>query len=318
MLFFGRSLWVRKLNSTGRLFCLTITCAAGLLMKPAAQVFGASSGSSISTPTRFSDSAVQTLNAQVQRITVKVYAGESWGSGVLIGRSGQTYTILTNDHVLHGETEFRIQTVDGQINSASHLQSISFEGNDLALLQFSSPVTDYAIASIGQSHSLQVGDTVVAGGFPAETDSAEVNGFKFTSGNISFISSKALDGGYQLGYTNAIEKGMSGGPVLNLRGEVVAINGVHPYPIWGDPYVYTDGSHPCEPLRQLMVESSWAISQENFISLIPASLLTGNTGAINSLPPSRWAGWSNASVDPQETLRLQRRANALAQCRQPE
>lgn len=84
---------------------------------------------------------------------------------------------------------------------------------------------------------------------------------------------KPLEEGYQIGYTNDIEKGMSGGPVLNRAGEVVAVNGMHAYPLWGDPYVFKDGSHPEQSLKQQMVRYSWSIPIQTFVrlSLSPAS-----------------------------------------------
>jgi serine protease DegQ len=89
-----------------------------------------------------------------------------------------------------------------------------------------------------------------------------VKGFKFTTGKISLIASKALEGGYQVGYSNNIEKGMSGGPVLNGKGEVIAVNGMHQEPLWGDPYIYQDGSKPKSSLFSMFSRSSWAIPME--------------------------------------------------------
>jgi S1-C subfamily serine protease len=65
--------------------------------------------------------------------------------------------------------------------------------------------------------------------------------------------------GYQFAYSNAIEKGMSGGPVLNLRGELIAINGLHAYPLWGNPFVYPDGRSIEPELSPPPEESSWSI-----------------------------------------------------------
>jgi S1-C subfamily serine protease len=112
-------------------------------------------------------------------------------------------------------------------------------------------------------------DTVIAAGFPFNGDRSDDRGFKFTTGIVSLIAPKSLEDGYQIGYTNQIEKGMSGGPVLNLQGEVVAINGMHAYPLWGDPYIYQDGEKPSRSLHDIMVCSSWGIPINTFLQLAP-------------------------------------------------
>ncbi len=195
-----------------------------------------------------------------QSVTVKVLSKDSWGSGILIQKQGKVYSVLTNEHVLiAGDPPYRIQTPDGQIYNAELVKTAQFQENDLSLLHFRSTKTVYAVALLGAA-PLQ-GDEVFAGGFPlaVEKSTSGLQEFVFTRGKVSLVLHKALEGGYQIGYTNKVENGMSGGPVLNRRGEVVAINGMHAYPLWGDPYVFQDGSHPGASMRQVMIRSSWAI-----------------------------------------------------------
>ncbi len=52
---------------------------------------------------------------------------------------------------------------------------------------------------------------------------------------------------------------MSGGALLNSKGEVVAVNGIHAYPLLGRPYVYEDGTIPNEKLIDEMFHHSWGI-----------------------------------------------------------
>jgi len=209
------------------------------------------------------DPKVATLSDRARAITVKVLSGYGAGSGILIKKQDQTYTILTNNHVLAVGESHRIQTPDGKIYQGELLKNRSFDGNDLALLQFRS-TREYSVARLASS-SIAVGDEVFATGFPGQ-EGSEKRGFEFMLGRVSFLSPKALVGGYQIGYSNPVEKGMSGGPLLNSRGEVVGINGMHAYPLWGDPYVFKDGSKPNLP-RDLMIESSWAIPIETFVQL---------------------------------------------------
>lgn len=214
----------------------------------------------------------QTNIQQIARsITVKVFAGDTSGSGILIQKQGGIYSVVTNDHVLAAGSVYRIQTPDNRIYSAT-IQTrykSSFQGNDLGVLQFSSNVS-YNIASLTAYSTLQEGSEVFAAGFPIEDNFV---GFKFTVGKITLLPEKALEQGYQIGYSNDIQKGMSGGPVLNRQGQVVGINGMHAYPLWGDPYVFKDGSLPCPKMRAVMEQSSWAIPIETFAKLAGFSVI---------------------------------------------
>ncbi|BAY25255.1 putative trypsin-like serine protease [Calothrix sp. NIES-2100] len=202
------------------------------------------------------------LNEIAKSITVKVFAGETSGSGILIHRQGRVYTVLTNEHVLTpGDgKQYRIQTPDGQIYPAALSRVGEFDSNDLGLLQFTSRGEIYAIASFNSSSQLCPGDAAFASGFPFGSP-----GFVFTTGQVSLILPQAFAGGYQIGYTNDIRKGMSGGPVLNSQGQLVGINGQHAYPLWGNPYVFEDGSVPNEVQYQQMIQLSWAVPVEIFV-----------------------------------------------------
>ncbi len=206
---------------------------------------------------------MQLLQRNARAITVKVLSGDDWGSGILIQQQGQRHTVLTNEHVLWIGDRYTVQTHDGKQHLAQRLSSGKFGKNDLGLLEFSSaPSVTYPVAVIGCSLKLSAGTPVYAAGFPLPLMESSPKGFKFTTGAISLIVSKALEGGYQVGYSNNIEKGMSGGPVLNAKGEVIAINGMHQEPLWGDPYIYQDGSKPKSSLFPMFSRSSWAIPME--------------------------------------------------------
>jgi S1-C subfamily serine protease len=215
------------------------------------------------------------LRTLAQSITVKVIAGQTWGSGILIQKQGQNYIVLTNEHVLRLGDTYRIQTADGRIYTAQKNTSTQFNGDDLALLNFSS-ANSYNIATLAtnkENYSLQIGDETFAAGFPAE-DGKE---FTFTSGKVSYLLPKAFLGGYQVGYSNDILKGMSGGPVLNRYGEVIGINGKHKNPLWGNTYIFKDGSAPVAKVSQQMDESSWAIPVQTFLQLAPQFSMTAVT-----------------------------------------
>lgn len=212
------------------------------------------------------------LRRHAQAITVTVWVDEHWSSGILVHRQDQTYTVITNQHVVDFGKRFQIEMFDGRRYGAQLQDHPDFQGNDLALLQFQSPEVAYPVAPLGPALSLVTGTPVFAAGFPVENGDRSKPIFHFTTGHVSLISSKVLEGGYQIGYSNPVEKGMSGGPVLNRRGQVIAVNGMHAYPLWGNPYVFTDGSKPDPELEKVMKRSSWAIPVERFLKLVPAAL----------------------------------------------
>lgn len=227
-----------------------------------------------------------------QAITVKVMVGTTWGSGILIRREGKNYTVLTNRHVLTPADSYRIQTSDGRIYNASVLRGIPWADNDLALLQFQSDGTVYAIATLAPFSHLKVGDTVLAAGFPAEDDlNASAAEFVFVSGQVRLVLESPLKEGYQIGYTGGLRKGMSGGPLLNQRGEVVGINGRHAYPIWGNPYQFKNGSVPSPALQQQMFELNWAIAVQTFVQLSGQAIAP-------PVAPSQMPSVENESIDP--------------------
>ncbi len=186
------------------------------------------------------------------------------GSGIILKKQGSIYTVLTNAHVLQaGKPPYRIQTPDGQIYTAKNVETrqiASLQGNDLALLQFRSTIRAYTVPSLGAKPA--VGDEVFAAGFPSTGEQSKDKGFAFTNGKVSLVLQLALKGGYQVGYTNNIEKGMSGGPLLNRQGQVVGVNGKHAYPLWDAPSVLADGSEADPALHQKIIRLSWAVPIE--------------------------------------------------------
>ncbi|BAY27615.1 peptidase S1 and S6 chymotrypsin/Hap [Calothrix sp. NIES-2100] len=197
------------------------------------------------------------LRLQAQAITVKVMSKEFLGSGILLQKQNSIYTVVTNAHVLRaGDAPYRIQTPDGHIYAATLPQNANFGKNDLAILQFRSPKKNYTVSSIGSQPI--VGDEVFASGFSAQEDE-EKQTFNFTTGKVSLLLPKALEGGYQFGYSNDIQKGMSGGPLLNHRGELVGVNGMQANPLWDAPSVFVDGSEADKDLHKQINHLSWAV-----------------------------------------------------------
>jgi serine protease Do len=216
------------------------------------------------------------LSQNIQSVVVKVWVDDYWASGILIGRSGDRYAVLTNKHVLNNGEQYQIQTSDGRKRGAALLSVVQFGDQDLGILTFNDPNHHYPLVAIGDLSLPEVGTPVAAAGFPFNYKldlSSEVpptigpNGktlilpgnLWLTNGQISRVVDRQFRQGYQVGYTNLVLKGMSGGPLVDEQGCLVGINGRHAYPIWGNPYVFKDGSRPADEEAATLIRSSWAI-----------------------------------------------------------
>ena len=207
------------------------------------------------------------LKELAESITVRVTTSKSegGGSGTLIRKDGSRYTVLTNAHVINNnEAPYRIETPDKKTYSGSVVESVKFsDNNDLVLLEFFSDA-NYETANfpdlknINQSKYVNTGEKVYATGFPFD----EEKNVNFTTGTIELFPPKNFKNGYRIGYTNPIKKGMSGGPILNHLGELIGLNGRHPYPTFGDPFVFQDGTRPNEKEREKMLPLSWGVPME--------------------------------------------------------
>lgn len=221
----------------------------------------------ITSPTGISSRSLKWLSERARTITVKIKTGPNAGSGILIKRQGKVYTVLTNRHVITPGAPYVIQTPDGRSHPATLVKKFNFRDTDLALLQFRGQ-SNYAIAKLNRSNQWLAGDPVITAGFPLDPPPQQPKGLLITIGQISLLPTQPFEGGYQMGYTNLIHQGMSGGPVLNLQGEVIGINSLHAYPLWGDPYIFQDGSKPSPAQRQQVIQSSWAVPITRYRELV--------------------------------------------------
>jgi len=139
--------------------------------------------------------------------------GMSGGSGVIIRSGGD---ILTNAHVVYGLQNIVVVLHDGSTYSG-RVRFID-HGSDLAVVRIDR--LGLPIVTFAESNDVLVGDTVVAIGTPLSFSLRN----SATKGIISGMD-RGLSGEYALIQTDAsINSGNSGGPLVNLRGEVVGIN----------------------------------------------------------------------------------------------
>jgi Trypsin-like peptidase domain/TPR repeat len=169
--------------------------------------------------------------AKAITVAIKTVGTTDVGSGILLQRQGDVYTVLTAGHVVSKpQGVFTIKTVDGQVHRAI-AGSVRLPGSklDLAVLKFRSS-NKYTLAKIGTSNTLEELSPIYVAGFPAESRAngevvIEGETFTVTEGKVTGKATKGNEKGYSLIYSNITRPGMSGGPVLNEAGELVAIHG---------------------------------------------------------------------------------------------
>ncbi|MGF1601677.1 MAG: DUF2808 domain-containing protein [Thermosynechococcaceae cyanobacterium] len=161
---------------------------------------------------------------QVAKASTILIEGQNPGSGVVIGHQGQTYYVLTAEHVVATEDEYTIVTPDGEAHSLNYGEIRKLPEVDLAIVPFTSPKR-YTVAPLGNSDQVTEGDRIFIAGWPAAGE-AIPHIYQLTSGEISGIAPRPIVGGYGLVYTNVTRAGMSGGPVFNNRGRVIGIHGL--------------------------------------------------------------------------------------------
>jgi S1-C subfamily serine protease len=208
------------------------------------------------------------IRAYARLITVKVLNDRGQGSGIIVRKQGRVYTVLTNAHVIKRGNSFQIKTFDGLVHSATVNSDLQFAQDDLAVMQFRSSQS-YQVAKLGLVSSLKIGDETFAAGFPADKKNNDPQGFEFNTGKVGYLLSQPFTDGYQIGYSNNIYMGMSGGPVLNHYGELVGVNGRRKYPLWGNNYIFQDGSIPIPEISEQMDKFSWAIPVQTVLKHTP-------------------------------------------------
>lgn len=142
------------------------------------------------------------------------------GSGVIVGEDGY---ILTNNHVIDGVDHITVKLANGREYPAKLVGSDPGQrnggGSDLALLKIDA--NNLPALQFGNSDALEVGEWVIAIGSPLGLTQTVTRGI---------VSAKGRDRGSMVAFGNFIQidapinRGNSGGALINIRGELVGIN----------------------------------------------------------------------------------------------
>lgn len=221
-------------------------------------VFGIAATTALIQPQLASAIPLSELERIAKNITVRIDS-QTPGSGIMIKRSGDTYTVLTAAHVVATEDEYDIITPDDRRYAIDYATVRHFPEVDLAILEFTSNRT-YQVATIGDSRQAKYGNAVFVSGFPANLEANREANLRFTSGVIAAHAASPLTDGYAIAYSNNTFQGMSGGSVLNQTGQLIGIHGQSLTPL-----AESRGIHP---QTQLKIGANLAIPTHIFLNKI--------------------------------------------------
>ena len=160
-------------------------------------------------------------SAGVVAIMARSGRGADEGTGIVLDEHG---LILTNDHVVAGDTSIQIGVGTGASKGTREAKLVGEEANhDLALIQVNPSGLGLKALTLARSGSVHVGDPVYAIGSPYGLEET------LTKGIVSAVDRaiQAPNGSQITGVLQtdaALNPGNSGGPLINSEGKVIGVN----------------------------------------------------------------------------------------------
>jgi serine protease Do len=142
------------------------------------------------------------------------FRSDAGGSGFVISRDG---LVVTNYHVVEGASEVKVHL--GDRDYTAEVKGTD-QATDIALLKINAG-NDLRYLELGDSDAVRVGDWIMVIGNPLNLDKTVTTGVVSAKGRSIGISDASFENFIQT--DAAINFGNSGGPLVNLRGEVVGI-----------------------------------------------------------------------------------------------
>jgi S1-C subfamily serine protease len=175
-----------------------------------------------SQPAASSALSVSALYDRVHQgvVTIKVTTpeGQALGSGFVIDSEGH---IVTNDHVVDGASSISVEFSDGSTYDAELVGTDA--STDIGVIKVDAPSSQLTPLELGDSSALQVGDEVVAIGSPLGLNETVTSGI-VSALNRTITSPNNFSINDAIQTDAAINHGNSGGPLLDLQGQVIGIN----------------------------------------------------------------------------------------------
>lgn len=182
-------------------------------------------------------SVVSITNISVQQVQsffqgTQEYESQSSGSGIIIGKNDSELLVVSNNHVVSGSDTLTVTfinntSVEAQIKGTDPDKDLAVIAVPLDKID-EDTMSQIAVATLGDSSELKVGEPVIAIGNALGYGQSVTNGI--VSAKDRTLSSSSPEGETEENsvkyiQTNAaINPGNSGGALLNMNGEVIGIN----------------------------------------------------------------------------------------------
>jgi S1-C subfamily serine protease len=161
---------------------------------------------------------IETRGVEVETFFGRATANEGTGSGWVWDNNGH---VITNYHVIKDAKQLVVTFHDGEQHEATLVgQDIP---NDIAVIRMTAPLEELHPVRVGRSEKLRVGQRVYALGSPLGLEQTMTMGIvSSVNRTIPSLSRRMMRSIIQI--DAALNRGNSGGPLMNSRGELVGMN----------------------------------------------------------------------------------------------
>ena len=205
------------------------------------------------------------------------------GTGFIVPGPTGVCTVLTARHVVEGHS-LNLQTNDQKLHKTNSIQANP--NLDLAVVTFQSADKNcpYPSLELGDSSSVKQTDQIYISGFPDRAGGGKLVR-QFTRGYVSGLD--VLEQGYGISYDASTYGGMSGGPVLDTSGKVVAVHGKTDAQIVADLQSQQASLSPQQQaaLQQAAARVQGGVQVNTFRWGIPIKTYLANQSNLENQPP---------------------------------